>query len=122
MKDVVCDMGKIAVFSLLLIFAGAASAQGLNFTDDGIGQVVVTPAGNGRTQVDIGNDAAKKLFANLSADESSQKRVGKNPAGEIVQEVYSNNGLTCAKNLRYDDYHCEITISGGRIVDPISGR
>jgi hypothetical protein len=122
MERVQFKMGKFLILTFVCLFMGPASAQGLNFADDGIGQVIVSPAGNGRTQIDIANDAAKKLFANLSADESSQKRIGKNPAGEIVQEVYMNNGLTCVKNLRYDDYHCEITMSGGRILDPVSGR
>lgn len=109
---------RYALVSILLTMTAPAlvHAQGLNLSDIGLGHATATPSADNHTSIDISGDAAKVIFAQVKADFTSRKYDGRNPRGEVVDEVFVNGGISCTRSLLFETTHCAITMIKGRVV------
>lgn len=104
--------GFLATILLTSTIPILAQAQGMTFESTFEGHAIVSEPASGMVQLDVSGEAAGRLYEHLKADKSAEHLVGRNPRGEITEDVYRNSKLMCSESRLFGTYHsCQLRMA-----------
>lgn len=101
---------RVMSIFLTIVCANTALAQGLNFSATFDGKVIVSEPTNQSLQVDFFGDAARRIYEHLQQEPGVEKLVGRNPKGEVVEDVLRNSKIMCSSSRRVRMHICQMQL------------